>query len=91
MKQNAADLVRKALEGSTAALGYKVNLTRLKIHSIQIVGDKLVVDADHGGFERGVRNAGKHRSKSAGRRGDLPNTRPREEMGPSSLSRRSDH
>ncbi len=46
MKVNAADLVRKALEGSTAALGYKVNLTRLKIHSIQIVGDKLVVDAD---------------------------------------------
>jgi hypothetical protein len=46
MKVNAADLVRKALEGSTAASGYKVNLERLKIHSIQIVGDKLVVDAD---------------------------------------------
>ena len=46
MKVNAADLVRKALEGSTATLGYKVKLTRLKIHSIQIVGDKLVVDAD---------------------------------------------
>ena len=46
MKVNAADLLRKALEGSTASSGYKVNLERLKIHSIQIVGDKLVVDAD---------------------------------------------
>jgi len=46
MKINAADLLRKALEGSTATSGYKVNLTRLKIQSIQIVGDKLVVDAD---------------------------------------------
>lgn len=46
MKVNAADLLRKALAGSTATSGYKVNLERLKIHSIQIVGDKLVVDAD---------------------------------------------
>lgn len=46
MKVNAADLLRKALEGSTAASGYKVNLERLKIHSVQIEGDKLVVDAD---------------------------------------------
>ncbi len=46
MKVNAADLLRKALEGSTASSGYKVNLERLKIHSVQIVGDKLVVDAD---------------------------------------------
>ncbi len=46
MKVNAADLLRKALEGSTASSGYKVNLERLKIHSIQIEGDKLVVDAD---------------------------------------------
>lgn len=46
MKVNAADLLRKALEGSTASSGYKVNLDRLKIHSIQIEGDKLVVDAD---------------------------------------------
>ncbi len=46
MKVNAADLLRKALAGSTAASGYKVNLDRLKIHSIQIDGDKLVLDAD---------------------------------------------
>ena len=46
MRVNAADLLRKALAGSTASSGYKVNLDRLKTHSIQIVGDKLVVDAD---------------------------------------------
>jgi hypothetical protein len=46
MKVNASDLLRKALAGSTATSGYKVNLDRLKIHSVQIVGDKLVLDAD---------------------------------------------
>jgi hypothetical protein len=46
MTVNAADLLRKALAGSTAASGYKVNLGRLKIQSIEVVGDKLVVDAD---------------------------------------------
>jgi len=46
MKMNAADLLRKALEGSTASSGYKVTLQRLKIHSIQIQGDDLVVDVD---------------------------------------------
>jgi hypothetical protein len=46
MKVNAADLLRKALEGSTASSGYKVALERLKIHSILIDGDHLVVDAD---------------------------------------------
>ncbi len=46
MKVNAADLLRKALEGSTAAAGYKITLDRLKIHSIQIEGDSLVVDVD---------------------------------------------
>ena len=46
MKMNATDLLRKALEGSTASSGYKVSLDRLKIHSIQLEGDKLVVDAD---------------------------------------------
>ncbi len=46
MKVDAADLLRKALEGSTATSGYKVTLDRLKIHSIQIQGDALVVDAD---------------------------------------------
>ncbi len=46
MKVNAADLLRKALEGSTATSGYKVTLDRLKIHSVQISGDTLVVDVD---------------------------------------------
>jgi hypothetical protein len=46
MKVNAADMLRKALEGSTATSGYKVTLDRLKIHSIQIDGDSLVVDVD---------------------------------------------
>ncbi len=46
MKVNAADLLRKALEGSTASSGYKVTLERLKIHSIQIQGDYLVMDVD---------------------------------------------
>jgi hypothetical protein len=46
MKVNAAELLRKALEGSTASSGYKVTLDRLKIHSMQIQGDTLVVDVD---------------------------------------------
>ena len=48
MKVNAADLLRKALEGSTASSGYKVTLEKLKIHSVEIEGDALVVDADGG-------------------------------------------
>jgi hypothetical protein len=46
MKVNAADLLRKALEGSTATSGYKVTLDKLKIHSIQIEGDEVVMDVD---------------------------------------------
>jgi hypothetical protein len=46
MKVNAAQLLKKALEGSTASSGYKVALERLKIHSVQIQGDNLVVDVD---------------------------------------------
>ena len=46
MKVNAAELLRKALEGSTASSGYNVSLERLKIHSMQIEGDTLVVDVD---------------------------------------------
>jgi hypothetical protein len=46
MRVNAADLLRSALQGSTASSGYKVTLERLKIHSVQIQGDSLVVDAD---------------------------------------------
>ena len=46
MKVNAAELLRKALEGSTAASGYAVKLDRLKIHSVQVAGDWLIVDVD---------------------------------------------
>jgi hypothetical protein len=46
MKVDAATLLRKALAGSTATSGYKVTLDRLKIHSIVIQGDALVVDVD---------------------------------------------
>ncbi len=46
MKFNAADLLRQSLAGSTASSGYKVTLDRLKIHSLQIQGDDLVVDVD---------------------------------------------
>jgi len=46
LKVNAAELLRKALEGSTASSGYKVTLDRLKIHSMQIQIDSLVVDMD---------------------------------------------
>ncbi|HVZ84133.1 MAG TPA: hypothetical protein VG893_10705 [Terracidiphilus sp.] len=46
MQVDAAGLLRKALEGSTASSGYKVSLDRLKIHSVQIEGDDLVVDVD---------------------------------------------
>ena len=46
MRVNAADLLRSALAGSAANSSYKVSLDRLKIHSVQIAGDKLVVDAD---------------------------------------------
>ena len=46
MKVDAAELLRKALEGSTSSSGYKVSLDRLKVHSMQIQGDALVVDVD---------------------------------------------
>lgn len=46
MKVDAADLLRKALEGSTPTSGYRVTLDRLKVHSMEIQGDVLVVDVD---------------------------------------------
>jgi hypothetical protein len=48
MKVNAADLLRKALAGSTASSGYKISLDKLKIHSVQIDGENVVVDVDGG-------------------------------------------
>ncbi len=46
MTVNATELLRQALAGSTATSGYKVSLERLRINSIEVVGEKLVVDAD---------------------------------------------
>ena len=46
LKVNAADVMRKALEGSTLTTGYKLTLDRLKIHSMLIAGDWLTVDVD---------------------------------------------
>ncbi len=46
MQVDAADLLRKALDGSTASSIYHVTLDRLKVHSLQIEGDSLVVDVD---------------------------------------------
>jgi len=46
MKVNAAELLRKALEDSTATSGYKLSLGRLKIHSIQVQDDAVVIDLD---------------------------------------------
>lgn len=46
MKVDAADLIRKALAGSTTSSGYRITLDRLKIHSAIIQGDALVVDVD---------------------------------------------
>jgi hypothetical protein len=46
MKINAADLLRKALTGATAATGYRVTLDKLQIRSIHPQGDDLVVDVD---------------------------------------------
>ena len=46
LKVNAAEVLRKALEGSTLSTGYKLSLERLKIHSMVIQGDWLIVDVD---------------------------------------------
>ncbi|WP_263358093.1 hypothetical protein [Acidicapsa ligni] len=46
LKVNAADVLRKALEGSTLSTGYTLTLDRLKIHSMVIQGDWLIVDVD---------------------------------------------
>jgi hypothetical protein len=46
MRVNAADLLRKALAGSTASSGYKITLDRLKIQTVHIEGDNLIVEGD---------------------------------------------
>jgi hypothetical protein len=46
MKLNMADLIRELLAKSTDVTGYDVKLQTLKIHSMQVDGDALVVDFD---------------------------------------------
>ena len=46
MKVNAAELVRQLLTASSQTTGYELKLDDLKIHSMQVQGDALVVDFD---------------------------------------------
>lgn len=46
MKLDVANLLRQLLAKSTDATGYDVKLESLKIHSMQVDGDALVVDFD---------------------------------------------
>jgi len=46
MKVNAADLLRQLLSTSLQSTGYAMKLTNLKIHSMQVQKDVLVVDMD---------------------------------------------
>ena len=46
LKVNAADLLRQLLVNSATSTGYNITLDELKIHSMQVSGDTLVVDFD---------------------------------------------
>ena len=46
MKLNAATLVRQLIAKSTEMTGYKLTLTKLKLHSMFVEGQVLVVDLD---------------------------------------------
>jgi len=48
MKVNAADLMRQVLSRSVEATGYAFSLTTLKIHSLLVEGESLVLDVDGG-------------------------------------------
>lgn len=48
LKVNAADLMRKLLAGSGPATGYALTLSRLKLHSLLVEEQHLVLDADAG-------------------------------------------
>jgi hypothetical protein len=48
MKVNAADLMRKLLSQSLTATGYTLTLESLKLHSMLVDHDALVVDVDAG-------------------------------------------
>jgi hypothetical protein len=46
MKMNAAVLMRQLLNRSTETTGYALSLNSLKLHSLLVEGDSLVMDAD---------------------------------------------
>jgi hypothetical protein len=46
MKINAADLMRKLLADSAQQTGYAISLNNLKLHSMLVEGQTLVVDVD---------------------------------------------
>ena len=46
MKVNVAGLLRQSLANSIQTTGYQIKLDDLKIHSMQVSGDSLVVDFD---------------------------------------------
>jgi hypothetical protein len=46
MTVNAATLLRQMLSTSQQTTGYDMNLVELHIHSMQVIGDALVVDVD---------------------------------------------
>jgi hypothetical protein len=46
MKMNAAALMRQLLSRSTETTGYALSLSSLKLHSLLVEGDSLVMDAD---------------------------------------------
>jgi len=46
MKVNAADQLRQVISTSTQTTGYALTLDEMKIHSMQVSGDSLVVDFD---------------------------------------------
>ena len=48
MKVNAADLMRQVLSRSIETTGYAFTLTSLKIHSMLVQGEMLVLDVDAG-------------------------------------------
>ncbi len=46
LKVNAADLMRKLLDGSGPSTGYALSLDRLKLHSLLVQDQSLILDAD---------------------------------------------
>jgi hypothetical protein len=46
MTVNMADLLRKLLANSATSTGYEMKLDELRIHSMQVSGDTLIVDFD---------------------------------------------